>query len=193
MIWFQVPLHLLVKSVLGKYPNYSNMVVWLSIIIGQPLAIFCYVHDYYVSSQRVCFIFCGDFLRQKLVFSGNTPLTNAPWLLPIIILMHVKCCILDHLWKLLLNLICYSAACVIAWFYSWFTSANFMIINISFSLFVAVIYCSQPLLTQQWFPRCLVNVERRFKALEITYPLKLTSLITIMQNLMYFQNYSICK
>lgn len=48
----QVPLHLLVKSVLGKYPNYSNMVVWLSIIIGQPLAIFCYVHDYYVSSQR---------------------------------------------------------------------------------------------------------------------------------------------
>jgi len=48
----QVPLHLLVKRVLGKYPNYSNMVVWLSIIIGQPLAIFCYVHDYYVSSQR---------------------------------------------------------------------------------------------------------------------------------------------
>lgn len=48
----QIPLHLFVKHFLGKYPNYSNMVVWLSIIIGQPLAIFCYVHDYYVSSQK---------------------------------------------------------------------------------------------------------------------------------------------
>lgn len=47
----QVPLHLLVKKFLGDYPNYGNMVVWLSIILGQPLAILTYVHDYYITHQ----------------------------------------------------------------------------------------------------------------------------------------------
>ena len=50
----QVPLHLVVKYFLEGYPNYSNIVVWLSIIVGQPLAILCYFHDYYVSSVQVC-------------------------------------------------------------------------------------------------------------------------------------------
>ncbi|CAH3193684.1 unnamed protein product [Porites evermanni] len=48
----QVPLHLVVKYFLEGYPNYSNIVVWLSIIVGQPLAILCYFHDYYVSSVQ---------------------------------------------------------------------------------------------------------------------------------------------
>lgn len=47
----QVPLHLIVKRFLGDYPNYGNMVVWLSIILGQPLAILTYVHDYYITHQ----------------------------------------------------------------------------------------------------------------------------------------------
>jgi len=33
-----------------KNPNYGNMVVWGSIIVGQPLAIMMYFHDYYVGS-----------------------------------------------------------------------------------------------------------------------------------------------
>lgn len=28
--------------------NYGNMAIWLSLIIGQPLAIFMYIHDYYI-------------------------------------------------------------------------------------------------------------------------------------------------
>ncbi|KAL5022706.1 hypothetical protein ScPMuIL_001861 [Solemya velum] len=44
----QVPLAIFVMSyVHGKY---GNMVVWLSLIMGQPIAIFAYVHDYYVLS-----------------------------------------------------------------------------------------------------------------------------------------------
>lgn len=42
----QVPLAQFVnKYIHGKY---ANMVVWLSLILGQPIAIFCYVHDYYM-------------------------------------------------------------------------------------------------------------------------------------------------
>ncbi|XP_021341786.1 diacylglycerol O-acyltransferase 1-like isoform X2 [Mizuhopecten yessoensis] len=42
----QVPLAQFVKKYIhGKY---ANMVVWLSLILGQPIAIFCYVHDYYM-------------------------------------------------------------------------------------------------------------------------------------------------
>ena len=55
----QVPLHLVVKYFLEGYPNYSNIVVWLSIIVGQPLAILCYFHDYYVSSVQVCVRKCS--------------------------------------------------------------------------------------------------------------------------------------
>jgi hypothetical protein len=28
--------------------KYGNMAVWLSLILGQPIAIFAYVHDYYI-------------------------------------------------------------------------------------------------------------------------------------------------
>ena len=28
--------------------NYGNAAVWLSLIIGQPVAVLMYVHDYYV-------------------------------------------------------------------------------------------------------------------------------------------------
>lgn len=28
--------------------NYGNAAVWLSLIIGQPIAVLMYVHDYYV-------------------------------------------------------------------------------------------------------------------------------------------------
>ena len=63
----QVPLHLVVKYFLEGYPNYSNIVVWLSIIVGQPLAILCYFHDYYVSSVQVCARKCSlcQALREK--------------------------------------------------------------------------------------------------------------------------------
>ena len=63
----QVPLHLVVKYFLEGYPNYSNIVVWLSIIVGQPLAILCYFHDYYVSSVQVCVPNCSlcQAVREK--------------------------------------------------------------------------------------------------------------------------------
>ncbi|KAG1664886.1 Diacylglycerol O-acyltransferase 1 [Nymphon striatum] len=42
----QLPLATVVsKSLVGKY---ANMAVWLSLIIGQPLAILMYYHDYYI-------------------------------------------------------------------------------------------------------------------------------------------------
>lgn len=42
----QVPFSLFVSKYLhGKY---GNMAVWLSLILGQPIAIFAYVHDYYI-------------------------------------------------------------------------------------------------------------------------------------------------
>ncbi len=42
----QMPLGFLTaKVVRGKY---GNMVVWLSLILGQPLCILMYLHDYYV-------------------------------------------------------------------------------------------------------------------------------------------------
>ncbi|CDQ95995.1 unnamed protein product [Oncorhynchus mykiss] len=33
--------------------NYGNAAVWLSLIIGQPIAVLMYVHDYYVLHYRV--------------------------------------------------------------------------------------------------------------------------------------------
>jgi diacylglycerol O-acyltransferase-1 len=34
----------------GKFlhGNYGNMAVWVSLIIGQPIAILMYFHDYYI-------------------------------------------------------------------------------------------------------------------------------------------------
>lgn len=42
----QVPLAFFV----GRFfqGNYGNAVVWLTLIIGQPVAVLMYVHDYYV-------------------------------------------------------------------------------------------------------------------------------------------------
>jgi len=42
----QLPFAVLVKKFL--HGNYGNMAIWLSLIIGQPLAIFMYIHDYYI-------------------------------------------------------------------------------------------------------------------------------------------------
>ena len=43
---FQIPLAMVVDTYLhGKY---ANMAVWLSLILGQPVAILAYMHDYYV-------------------------------------------------------------------------------------------------------------------------------------------------
>lgn len=54
----QVPLDLIGKHFLKEYPNYGNVLVWVSIILGQPLAILCYFHDYYVSVGQVCIRIC---------------------------------------------------------------------------------------------------------------------------------------
>ena len=55
---YQVPLHLIGKHFFKEYPNYGNVLVWVSIILGQPLAILCYFHDYYVSVGQVCILIC---------------------------------------------------------------------------------------------------------------------------------------
>ena len=44
----QVPMAILVSRYLGRSPQLANMAVWISIIIGQPLAMMMYFHDYYV-------------------------------------------------------------------------------------------------------------------------------------------------
>lgn len=46
-IWIlQVPLAWFVGRYLNG--NYGNAAVWMSLIIGQPIAVLMYVHDYYV-------------------------------------------------------------------------------------------------------------------------------------------------
>ncbi|XP_031563566.1 diacylglycerol O-acyltransferase 1-like [Actinia tenebrosa] len=47
----QLPMAVFIKKFI-KNPNYGNVVVWLSIILGQPLAIMMYFHDYYVRSLQ---------------------------------------------------------------------------------------------------------------------------------------------
>jgi len=47
---FQLPFAMLVSKI-ENYPQWSNTAVWLSLIIGQPLCILMYYHDYYVASQ----------------------------------------------------------------------------------------------------------------------------------------------
>lgn len=42
----QLPFAFIVTKYL--HGNYGNMAIWLSLIIGQPLAIFMYMHDYYI-------------------------------------------------------------------------------------------------------------------------------------------------
>ncbi|XP_071174365.1 diacylglycerol O-acyltransferase 1-like isoform X1 [Mytilus edulis] len=43
----QVPFSLFVNKYC-RHEKYGNMAVWLSLILGQPIAIFAYVHDYYI-------------------------------------------------------------------------------------------------------------------------------------------------
>jgi diacylglycerol O-acyltransferase-1 len=43
---FQVPFAIFVKRFL--HGHYGNMALWVSLIIGQPLAIMMYIHDYYI-------------------------------------------------------------------------------------------------------------------------------------------------
>jgi diacylglycerol O-acyltransferase-1 len=45
---FQIPFAMIVAR-LGNYPQIANCAVWLSLIIGQPLCILMYYHDYFVS------------------------------------------------------------------------------------------------------------------------------------------------
>ena len=42
----QIPLAWFVSKFLRG--NYGNAAVWMSLIIGQPIAVLMYVHDYYV-------------------------------------------------------------------------------------------------------------------------------------------------
>lgn len=45
-----LPLQLPLAWFVGKFlqGNYGNAAVWISLIIGQPIAVLMYVHDYYV-------------------------------------------------------------------------------------------------------------------------------------------------
>lgn len=45
---FQIPFAMFVSKYLKNYPHYANVAVWVSLIIGQPLAILMYYHDYYI-------------------------------------------------------------------------------------------------------------------------------------------------
>lgn len=47
---FQLPLAWFVARFLRG--NYGNAAVWLSLIIGQPIAVLMYVHDYYVTHYQ---------------------------------------------------------------------------------------------------------------------------------------------
>ena len=47
----QLPLAMFVSTFLKNYPHYANIAVWLSLILGQPLAILMYYHDYFVINQ----------------------------------------------------------------------------------------------------------------------------------------------
>jgi diacylglycerol O-acyltransferase-1 len=44
----QIPFAAFVQRFL--HGNYGNMAVWISLIIGQPIAILMYIHDYYIDS-----------------------------------------------------------------------------------------------------------------------------------------------
>ncbi|KAI1285230.1 Diacylglycerol O-acyltransferase 1 [Halotydeus destructor] len=49
---FQIPFAMIVSR-FHNYPQWANIAVWLSLILGQPLCILMYYHDYYVSRQTV--------------------------------------------------------------------------------------------------------------------------------------------
>ena len=45
---FQIPFAFLVAR-FSQYPQWANTLVWLSLILGQPLAILMYYHDFIVN------------------------------------------------------------------------------------------------------------------------------------------------
>lgn len=47
---FQIPFAMIVAK-FHQYPQWANTLVWLSLIIGQPLCILMYYHDYFVSNH----------------------------------------------------------------------------------------------------------------------------------------------
>ncbi|CAF0921497.1 unnamed protein product [Brachionus calyciflorus] len=47
----QIPFAVFVKKFL--HGNYGNMAVWVSLIIGQPIAVMMYIHDYYIDYFKV--------------------------------------------------------------------------------------------------------------------------------------------
>lgn len=47
---FQIPFAMIVSK-MSNYPQWANTAVWLSLIIGQPLCIMMYYHDYYIGSH----------------------------------------------------------------------------------------------------------------------------------------------
>lgn len=49
----QLPFASFVSKYLSKYPQWANVAVWVSLIIGQPLCILMYYHDYYVTNNDV--------------------------------------------------------------------------------------------------------------------------------------------
>lgn len=50
----QVPLSYITKLIAKRYsPMVGNMLVWISLIIGQPIAILLYVYDYYASTSTM--------------------------------------------------------------------------------------------------------------------------------------------
>lgn len=46
----QIPFAMMVTKHLQGYPQWANAAVWMSLIIGQPLAIIMYYHDYYIAT-----------------------------------------------------------------------------------------------------------------------------------------------
>lgn len=60
-IFSQVPLHVIGKLFLKDCPNHGNVLVWVSIILGQPLAlaILLYFYDFYVFNSQVCILICS--------------------------------------------------------------------------------------------------------------------------------------
>lgn len=51
----QVPLAMFTAKFCKGRHQIGNMIVWMSLILGQPIAILAYVHDYYVGNVLLSF------------------------------------------------------------------------------------------------------------------------------------------
>ena len=49
-MFLQVPFAWFVSTFLTNYPQLGNGAVWASLILGQPLVLLAYFHDYYVQN-----------------------------------------------------------------------------------------------------------------------------------------------